>query len=52
MRDVDIYFNVFIIYRVISNKEIDLKVFEEWLDENCVYYNNRLLFDSDINIYI
>ena len=52
MRDIDIYPNASTIHRAISNKEIDLKVFEERLDENRAHYNNRSLSDSDINTYI
>lgn len=52
VRDIDIYPNASTIHRAISNKEIDLKVFEERLDENRAHYNNRSLSDSDINTYI
>ena len=48
VRDVDIYPNASTIHRAISNKEIDLKVFEERLDENRAHYNNRSLSDSDL----
>ena len=39
VRDIDIYPNASTIHRAISNKEIDLKVFEERLDENRAHYN-------------
>ena len=52
VEDIDIYPNASSIHRAISNKEIDLRVFEERLDENRAHYNNSSLSDSDINTYI
>ena len=52
VRDIDIYLMRLLFTERLVIKEIDLKVFEERLDENRAHYNNRSLSDSDINTYI